>query len=354
MNILAGFNKSIPRFITGAAFLGMLAFGGVALAQKEAADSTDENVKVNAATKTVINGALKYLVSKQHLDGSWYLKEGLAGHPVAMTGYTLIAFMSSGNLPDEGPYKKNVAAGMQFLLDSIQPDGLFRGVSRGQYMYNHGIATVALAELYGETHSSTIRPKLERVIKVILDAQNPAGGWRYTPRPTDADISVTVLQAVALRAAQEAGLAVPQGAIDKAVEYVRSCHDEATNGFCYQPGKGAGFARTSGAIYALQVLGKYDDPKVKAGSAYLFANHRKGAGEQWAYGNYYAAPAQYMIGGETWRNWYSQTSKMLLEAAVREGDMVYWEDAANGAIFSTAVYVTILAIPYHFLPLYQR
>jgi len=352
MPMLAGFTQRISskilKVVIGAGLLGSIAFAG----PSETKDTTEEIVKVNPAVKNTINNALKYLVSKQHLDGSWYLKEGLAGHPVAMTGYTLIAFMSAGNLPEQGTYKKNVAAGMQFLLDSMQPDGLFRGVSRGQYMYNHGIATVALAELYGETRSATIRPKLERAIKVILDSQNPAGGWRYTTRPTDADISVTVLQAVALRASQEAGIAVPQESINKATEYVRSCYDAEKGGFCYQPGKGPGFARTAAAIYALQVLGQYDDPKVKAGSGYLFAHNKEGGFV--AYGNYYAAPAQYMIGGETWRNWYSLTSKTLLGSVEKEGDTVYWDDKQVGPIFCTAVSVTILAMPYHFLPLYQR
>src|ERR1039458_7819314 len=152
----------------------------------------DATVTVDPQTKQIIKGALKYLASQQHIDGSWSLREGMDGHPVAMTGYTLLAFMAAGNLPDEGEYSKNVSQGMQFLLDSIQPNGLYRGVSQGQYMYNHGIATIALAELYGETRSPTIRVKLQRAIDLIIKAQNSTGGWRYQPQSRDADISVTV------------------------------------------------------------------------------------------------------------------------------------------------------------------
>ena len=42
------------------------------------------------------------------------------------------------------------------------------------------------------------------------------------------------------------------------------------------------------------------------------------------------------------------------------GDMYYWEpklDAGHGGVgptYSTAVYVMILAMPYHYIPLYQR
>src|ERR1700677_4046532 len=312
-------------------------------------------VTVDPQTKQVINGALKYLASVQHLDGSWSLKDGRDGHPVAMTGYTLLAFMAAGNLPDEGEYSKSVTRGMQFLLDSIQPDGLYRGVSQGQYMYNHGIATIALAELYGETRSPSIRIQLQKGVDVIIKAQNTTGGWRYTPQSTDADISVTVLQVVALRAAQESGLAVPQDVIEKATAYVDSCYEQGSGGFCYQPRQGAGFARTAAAIYSLQVLGKYDDEKVKTGSAYL-VNHL-GDHNFWTYGNYYAAPAQYMIGGETWRNWYSHVKEILLGKVIKAGDGAHWEETLEGKgqmgpVFFTAVSVHILAMPYHFVPLY--
>ena len=313
---------------------------------------------VDPQTKLVINGALKYLASKQHVDGSWSIKDGLDGHPVAMTGYTLLAFMATGNLPDEGQYSKNVSQGMQFLLGSIQPNGLYRGVAQGQYMYNHGIATIALAELYGETRSPTIRAKLQSAVDVVLKAQNDTGGWRYTPQSRDADISVTVLQAVALRAAQEAGLSVPKSVIDDAVKYVDSCYDGGAGGFAYQPGRGAGFARTAAAIYSLQVLGKFDDERIKTGSAYLF-DHLGDRAEFWTYGNYYAAPAQYMVGGETWRSWYSQLREILLRRVVTTGDTSHWEATNEGGaqlspIFFTAVNVHILAMPYHYLPLYQR
>jgi hypothetical protein len=315
-------------------------------------------VKIDAATRSAIEGGLKFLASKQQLNGSWALKDGSAGHPVAVTSYVLLAMMAAGNLPDEGEYSRHMAAGVQFLLDRIQPDGLFRGVAGGTYMYNHGMATIVLAELYGESHAPSLRPKLQAAISVILRSQNAAGGWRYTPRPSDADVSVTVMQAVGLRAAQEAGISIPQEPIDRAVGYVRSCFMPATGGFVYQTGaKEPGYARTAAAIYALQVLGKYDDPMVKAGSDYLVAKY-KTRDRFWFYGSYYAAPAQYMIGGEVWRKWYAAMKEMLLPGIQRSGDMVSWKpgffDTDVNDVLLTAVNVHILAMPNHYLPLYQR
>ena len=41
------------------------------------------------------------------------------------------------------------------------------------------------------------------------DCQNFQGGWRYEPAPTGADISVTIMQVMALRGAKDSGLHVP-------------------------------------------------------------------------------------------------------------------------------------------------
>ncbi len=351
----AASHKIFARRMAGAALVFVM---GCAPAFGAAPASADATVRIDAQTKAVIKGGLKYLAGQQHLDGSWSVKEGTQGYPVAMTGYVLLAFMANGNLPDAGDYSKNMVSGMQYLLDKVQPDGLFQNVTSGQYMYQHGIATIALAEMYGAGQSPVIRPKLERLVNVILKAQAPDGGWRYTPKPKDSDVSATVMQAVALRAAQEAGISVPQDAITKALEYVSSCYDAPTGGFRYQPGvKEPGFARTAAAIYSLQVLGKFDDPKVKSGSAFLFTNAKR-RDNFWIYGCYYAAPAQYMIGGETWRRWYEEMKGVLLGDVQRSGDLAHWEPKNPkddlGPVYCTAVFVHILAMPYHYLPLYQR
>jgi len=319
-----------------------------------AADEKD-TVTVDAETESVIHGALTWLAKSQAFDGSWSEERGRAPESIAMTGYALMAFMSTGNLPDQGEYGHNVTLGMQYLLNQIQPDGLFRDANQGKYMYNHGIATVALSELYGETRSPLLRQRLGQLIGVILSAQSPQGGWRYTPTPREADISVTVLQVAALRAAKNAGLAVPQDTIDRAIEYVGRCYNQRAGGFAYQPNGQAGFSRTAAAIYSLQVCGKYDDPLVAKGSDYLFANDVEKQ-EFWPYGCYYAAPAEYMIGGDTWKRWYAEMKTKLLSTVVREGETAYWKRFAwqLGPVYETAVFTTVLAMPYHYIPLYQR
>ena len=319
-----------------------------------------DKVVVDEKTEAVIKGALKWLASKQLPNGAWGSTGDEQRYTIAITGYVLMAFEAAGHLPGEGEYGKNVTLGMQYLLDQIGPEGLFSNRNTGQYMYGHGIASIALAELYGQTRSPAMRPKLEKIIRIIIASQNKEGGWRYRPVASDADISVTVLQVVALRAAKNGGIDVPQSTIDNAVRYVKACQHAPTGGFAYQPGRDPGFARTAAAIYSLQVCGLYDDPMVKQGSQYLIKNYQRS--DQWfTYGNFYAAPAQYMLGGEIWTKWYGQLRDVLLKnvSPVR-GDMFYWEpklDAGQGGVgpvYCTSVYAMILAMPYHYIPLYQR
>lgn len=325
-----------------------------------------DKVVVDKKTEIIIEGALKYLASRQAPTGFFQgVTTDEKRHPISMTGYCLMAFQAAGHLPDEGEFGKNVSMAMQYLLDSMHPDGVMGNREDDKYMYSHGVATIALAELYGQTRSTQIRPKLERAVKLILSSQSNVrgpdyGGWRYKPVVNDADISVTVLQVVALRAAKNGGLDVPQKTIDEAVMYVKNCADPG-GGFLYRPqekGKGPGFARTAAAIYSLQVCGLYDDPLVKKGSDYLLSNKEQ---RLWfTYGNFYAAPAQYMIGGETWEKWYGYTRDVLLKAVSRQGELAWWESKLDegrgnvGPLYCTAVYAMILAMPYHYIPLYQR
>ena len=320
---------------------------------------------VDANTDAIIKGSLKFLASQQSPGGAWSIGNN---HMAAITGYVLIAFMASGQLPGEGEYGQTCTHAVSFLLDCVRPDGYIAAPTGESNMYNHGIATIALGEVYGQTRDSIIRPKLERAVKLIIACQGVEGGWRYQPRINpDADISVTVLQVVALRVARNSGLDVPQGTIDRAVNFVKSCNDQTSGGFGYQPpSRGApGFARTAAAIYSLQVCGLYDDPMVKRGSEYLIEQMTHfGAGSkgQWfTYGNFYAGPAQYMIGGDTWANWYADIKSILLAPGILNQSpdgSNFWRplDGAGGMndVYATAVYTTILAMPYGYLPLYQR
>jgi len=347
-------DRSVPFRLAACAIILALA-----LAAPTSAPAQTPEVRVDAETEQVIQGALRWLAAAQSPSGAWFSAPNDNKHAASMTGYTLMAFLVNGHLPDEGEHRKTVAQGLRFLLETVQPDGNLRDIDGKSYMYSHGIVTTALASIYGQSRDPALRADLERMVRVILSAQNKEGGWRYQPRPKDADISVSVLQVVALRAAKNAGIDVPQETIDRAIAYVRSCHHANSGGFTYQPGRGdAGFARTAAALYSLQVCGEYTDPRLGPASAYLLANLRQK--RWWTYGNYYAAPALFMMGGDSWKRYYAEMRKELLAGVRREGNQAWWDTNLDnqkdgvGPVYCTAVYTTILAMPYHYLPLYQR
>ena len=314
-----------------------------------------DTVVVDHETEEILKGATKYLASKQTVNGSWTGPEG--HYPIGLTGYAIVAFLATGNQPGEGEYGRNMSRGIEFLLGCVHDDGFIGGPYADTSMYEHGIATITLAEVYGQAHNPALRSKLAKAVKIIIDSQNDKGGWRYHPVRADDDLSATVIQVVALRAAKNCGMDVPQSTIDRAIAYVKTCRDPVTGGFCYQPGEkqGPGFARTAAAIYSLQVCGDYNDPVIPQASAYMFANLNEKT--YWfTYGCNYAAPAEYMIGGENWKSWYQLMRKRLLGKVQREGRLTYWEpvDKQVNSVYATSVYTTILAMPYHYLPLYQR
>jgi len=83
-------------------------------------------------------------------------------------------------------------------------------------MYGHGFATLFLGEVYGMSPNEDLKEKLQKAVILIQKTQNARGGWRYQPRPYDDDISVTIAEIMALRAARDAGIKVEKEVIDKA------------------------------------------------------------------------------------------------------------------------------------------
>src|SRR6185437_6427914 len=154
-----------------------------------------------------------------------------------------------------------VDKGCRFLLASARADGYLVG-TRGGNMYSHAMATLALAEMWGMTGDKDIKPVLSKAVNLIVGCQNHEGGWRYEPRPTGADISVTIMQVMALRAAKNAGIHVKDEVIRNAVVYIKKCHDGRSGGFCYQPNSGPGFARTAAGVCVLYLLGEHKSPEI--------------------------------------------------------------------------------------------
>jgi hypothetical protein len=305
--------------------------------------------RVNKATER----ALRYLAAKQKPDGSWSPNQ-------AVNALALLAFLGRGHVPGRGPYRDVLERGKRYLVTSARADGLI--ASAGKPMYEHGLATLALAELYGMDPDPALEKALRNAVDLILKSQAPNGGWRYQPVPGDHDLSVAVMQIVALRAANNAEIPVPAQTIDKAIAYVRSCAHPA-GGFGYT-GPSQGPQTTAAGVLSLQLLGKYDDSSIPKALDYLVqipVQWDASGPSYFYYFHYYAIQALYQAGGKHWDGWHPRIRELLLAMqnadgswdvppGTREteniigGDKIYW----------TAMGSLVLDIYMHFLPAYQR
>ncbi|NIP93914.1 MAG: squalene--hopene cyclase, partial [Akkermansiaceae bacterium] len=143
------------------------------------------------------------------------------GSEPAVVGLCVMAFLAHGEDPNHGPYAGNIRRGIEYIMDQQNSGNGYIGSS----MYNHGFATLSLAEAYGVLRDDRVAQALKKAVDLILSAQerNPRGAWRYTPESPDADTTVTGAQMVALFAARNAGLPVPDEALKKGQAFLKRC-----------------------------------------------------------------------------------------------------------------------------------
>ena len=310
------------------------------------APAADEKVKIDEKTKKAMEQALDWLKDSQKKDGSW-------GNNSAITSFALLAFLSQGHVPGQGKYGPEVAKAVRNLVAGARDsDGYLVGNTGGN-MYAHGMATLALSQVWGMTGDEEVKKVLKRAIDLICKTQNHEGGWRYEPQPTGADISVTIMQVMALRGAKDSGLYVPDEKMKNAIGYINKCYDARTGGYRYQIGGGpAGYARTAAGVCVLQLCGEYDKKEIAGALKYL--DNTGDDRQHYWYGAYYAAHAYHQIGGKDWENFYEKMKTKLLASQQSNGS---WKDSKEGHVgpeYQTAIAILILSIPSHYLPIYQR
>ncbi|MEK6238212.1 MAG: terpene cyclase/mutase family protein, partial [Planctomycetales bacterium] len=216
-------------FLAGSAAGGLFATHGLpsawAIDDKEF-NSELEGGELIIKAQQSINKGLKYLKSRQNRDDGSFGSRGYSRN-VAVCGLSGLAFMASGSTPNRGPHGEQVEKCVRFLLDHAQDDGFITvpGSTSHGPMYGHGFAVLFLAECYGMTMRGDIREKLSKAVRLIEKTQNDEGGWRYQPRRGDADLSVTICQIMALRAARNAGIYVKKETIDACIEFVKQCQN---------------------------------------------------------------------------------------------------------------------------------
>lgn len=331
------------------------------LAPAHAADDA-----VDSATRK----AIQFLIQKQDARGA--IRE-TDSKETAITALAALSMLAVGHQPcDSTPEGQALLKALQFLLNEDRQDreGYF-GIRDNSQMYGHGIASLVLAECLGMGTDSAlderIRQACQKAIDLILRAQKVRkpepyiGGWRYNPTSADSDLSITVWQTMALRAAKNAGLNVPADAISSAVDYIKRLFKRAGDSRSRNP---AGFGYTSpnpswststAGLLALQVCGEYTCPEVVATADYLLTTPPKKQLPWFYYGTYYYAQGMYQRGGEHAEQAARNVREILLPLQEADGSWAPVGGSENTArIYRTAMAVLSLSVKYHYLPIYQR
>jgi prenyltransferase beta subunit len=275
-----------------------------------------------------------------------------------------MAFLARGHVPGQGPYGDVLYKSIDYVIATQKETGLLSAASNNAVMYEHGISTSMLGEVYGmvdDVRRDKIDKVLAKSVKLILDAQKVPqgahqGGWRYSPTAADADISCTGWQLMALRGAANCGAAVPKKVLDEGVAYVKR-NAVASGGFSYQPGGAANQARTGTGILSMEMLGQHHSPEALKGGDYLIANTPDNPGmEFYYYAVYYCSQALNQLGGKYWDTVYPKLRESLLKLQQPSGN---WgggggQEAEAGDAYRTSMAILALCVPYRYLPLYQK
>ncbi len=327
---------------------------------------------ITPETQAAVDRGLAFLADGQNADGSF--QDRFPGTAVGVTALAGLALMGAGHQPGRGRYGRHVSRAVDFVMaagSGATPGylnggdgfgGRFGGGQSG--MYNHGFGTLFLAEACGmfpdPARQKRVREVLEKAAAFTVTAQNKDGGWRYDPNPPLADVSVTVAQMMALRAARNAGVFVRKAVVDGGVKYIRGCQ-LPDGGFSYFKGQGnSAFPRSAAAVVGLYSAGVYQGDEIARGLRYLEGfrpglthSFRESLPQHYYYGQYYAALAMWTAGRPYWSRWLPAARDDLLKK-LRESPGGVWTDPGHGPAYATAMSLIVLQLPNNALPILQR
>ena len=297
--------------------------------------------KIPAEVKAMYKKGLKYMSGTQNPDGSWGKSSYNA---VGITAICLMAFMGSGEDTNSGPYSKNIKKAVGFLINKQQSNGYI-----GTSMYNHGFATLALAEAYGHVPDKKLGPVVQKAVKLIVGTQNSLGAWRYSPGSTSGDTTIVGCQVMALFAARNAGIAVPDKTFKAAIKYLKGNQDRSgAFGYTSQNSR-KDVALTAIGSLCISINGENSSKRVKSATSYINKNGPIYSSHPY-YSRYYISQALFQADTISWKRWSKVNIKLLKYSQLSNGAWTH----SYGMDFATGFPLLSMALHYRFLPVYER
>lgn len=351
-----------------------------------------------AASELGVTEGLDWLARHQDEDGHWgpdclgpkgsrcdkeHPCEGRGGaYEAAQTGLAVLAFQAGGNYDfNERRYSENVHRGLDWLAARQGPNGEIVGsrnpvvaVSNerqpydSRYMYEHSIATFALAEACAVARSAQRHVDEKylaaaiKAVKFIEAQQHDDGGWRYSnfkPEPSDTSISGWAM--LALKTANEADLKVERPTMTRMTAFFKRMADPLTGRTHYQNVQYISDATTGVGMMVDEFINRQPDSELVHLAADYLADEAEG---RWSNGHndkpdyylwYNCTLAMFMAGGEPWKRWNDVVRNHVLSLQLHgtECNRGSWEPndpwgSEGGRIFSTALAVLTLEVYYRF------
>ena len=312
----------------------------------------------NTECEDAVMKSLRWLKETQNEDGSWTEK-----NQAAMTGFAVLAFLGHCETPKSPEFGDTVSRAITYLVDvGLKNDGRITSspLNSNHWVYEHGIATYALAESYTFCNQlGSPIPMLDTVTKqagdIIIDGQGKSGGWVYRFAPTNAgDNSVGFWQIQALKACKHTGLWSDRkfkNVSRKALEYLdRVQGDNGAIGYGSNPARSPGL--TGGGVLAFQMWHKGRSKNVKSGIKYISANTKFNwdDGSSDLYYHYYNAQAMINHGGSAWKKYNRLFRDELLKNQNQDGTWTSNATKHGSLHMNTCLATFMLEVYYRFLP----
>ena len=341
--------------------------------------------------KQSVGSALRWLKRYQDEDGHWdsdgFGKHDLPGHDpsdgrgsavhnVGITGLAILAFVGDGHDLKSKVYGERLERASEWLIEQQQDNGLYGNNESHDYIYDHAIATLALAELCVASPTDAYRRSIASAVAYLEAHRNPYSVWRYQPQDNDNDISVTVWCVSALVSASHAGVRVDQTGLDNAKSFVEQVSDKSGKHGYTKRGQGSarkpgdhghqfpiqkGEALTAVGLYLRFTLSQTPEkhPIMKAAAELVRKRppvwDEKGGSIDFYYW-YYGSCALSQTGGAVWKEWKQKLLSALLDSQHGSDrglnlsgswDPVGVWGEEGGRIYSTAMGALALEAIYH-------
>lgn len=289
----------------------------------------------SAASESAVGFALEWLAARQRVNGTWDFVDvgpcthkGTVNNPIGGTAYALLPFLAAGQTHKAGQYQKQVQAGLAFLtsIGVVAPAGYdLRGVVNkadddtdpNYAYYVHGAATLALCEAYGMTKDRKLKPAAEGAVSFLIRSQDPrGGGWRYNPQQAGST-SATAIQLMALKAAEKAGIKIPDATWKGISFYLDSVSVDGAGRYGYEVEKKTyAISVTSMSLLSRMYLGwGRGDGDLRAGIALI----DKSTSTENYYTNYFATQVLKNWGGPEWERWNGRVRDELITRQETDG-----------------------------------